>query len=177
MELTPKIAARIKRIKLLILDVDGVLTDGSIIYNNDSVETKVFNVRDGLGIRLLMRAGINVCIATGRSSNALYRRCEDLGITHIFDALNDKTSVLEKVLDKFDVSIEEIAFIGDDLPDIPLMQLIGLPIAVADADQEVKKIANAITKSRGGAGAAREVCEAILKENGLWNEVLQRYVS
>ena len=173
MNITSKKTDQLKLIKLLILDVDGVLTDGSIIYNNDAVETKVFNVRDGLGIRLLMEAGINVCIATGRSSEALYRRCKDLGITHIFDALSDKTIVLNKVLDKFDISVKETAFIGDDLPDIPLMQRAGFSIAVADADQEVKKIADAVTENRGGKGAVREICEAILKANGLWDEVLQ----
>ncbi|MCD6271574.1 MAG: HAD-IIIA family hydrolase [Deltaproteobacteria bacterium] len=176
MKIIPEIADKLKRIKLLILDVDGVLTDGSIIYNNDFVETKIFNVKDGLGIRLLMRAGIDVCIATGRSSEALYHRCKDLNIIHIFDALSDKTAVLKMIVDKLDVSVEEIAFIGDDLPDIPLMKLIGLPITVADAAEEVKKIANTVTEAKGGAGAVREVCEAILKAGELWDETLHHYL-
>jgi 3-deoxy-D-manno-octulosonate 8-phosphate phosphatase (KDO 8-P phosphatase) len=176
MKITPEIANKLKRIKLLILDVDGVLTNGSIIYNNDFVETKIFNVKDGLGIRLLMRAGIDVCIATGRSSEALYHRCKDLNIIHIFDALNDKTAVLKIMVEKLNVSAEEIAFIGDDLPDIPLMKLIGLPITVADGAEEVKKTADTVTEAKGGAGAVREVCEAILKASELWDETLRQYL-
>ncbi len=176
MNITTKIENKLKLVKLLILDVDGVLTDGGIIYNNDFVETKIFNVKDGLGIKLLMKAGIDVCIATGRSSEALYRRCQDLDIIHIFDGLSDKTSILAIISKKLDVSAEEIAFVGDDLPDIPLMKLTGLAIAVADANEEVKKTADAVTEAKGGAGAVRELCEAILKAKSLWNETLRHYL-
>ncbi len=166
---------KLKGIKLLILDVDGVLTDGSIIYDDNGVETKVFSVKDGLGIRLLMEAGINLCIATGRRSNALYNRCKNLGIVHIFDGVRDKAAILDLVLDQVGVSADEVAFIGDDLPDLALMQMVGLSIAVADAHKTVLENADMVTSAKGGAGAVREACEAILKAKGLWENILERF--
>jgi len=169
------VSNKMKDIKLLILDVDGVLTDGSIIYDGNGVETKVFSVKDGLGIRLLMEAGINLCIATGRSSNALNNRCENLGIVHIFDGVSDKAAVLDLILDRVGVSAHEVAFIGDDLPDLALMQMVGLSIAVADAHKTVLENADMVTSAKGGAGAVREACEAILKAQGLWENILERF--
>ena len=166
-----EIENKLKKIKLLLLDVDGVLTDGSIIYNDNSEETKVFNVKDGLGIRLLMEAGINVCIVTGRSSKALYHRCENLGITMLFDGVRDKAAILNIISEQTGVSSEETAFIGDDLPDLPLMKIVGLSIAVADSHETVLKKAYMVTSANGGAGAVREVCEAILKAQELWNNI------
>ncbi|OEU63266.1 MAG: phenylphosphate carboxylase subunit delta [Desulfobacterales bacterium PC51MH44] len=165
----------LKGIKLLILDVDGVLTDGGIIYNDNGMETKVFNVKDGLGIRLLMEAGINLCIVTGRSSNALYNRCKNLGITHIFDGIRDKAAILDHILDQTGVSAAEVAFIGDDLPDLALMKMVGLSIAVADAHKTVLENADMVTSAKGGNGAVREACEAILKAQGLWENILERF--
>ena len=162
------VSNKIKDIKLLVLDVDGVLTDGSIIYDDNGVETKVFSVKDGLGIRLLMEAGINLCIATGRSSNALNNRCKNLGIVHVFDGVSDKAAILDLILDRVGISAHEVAFIGDDLPDLALMQMVGLSIAVADAHKTVLENADMVTSAKGGAGAVREVCEAILKAQGLW---------
>jgi len=167
---------KLKHIKLLILDVDGVLTDGGIIYNDNGVETKIFNVKDGLGIRLLMQAGINLCIATGRRSNALYNRCKNLGIEHIFDGADDKAAIFDLILDRTGVSAEQVAFIGDDLPDLALMKKVGLSIAVADAHKTVLKNANMVTSAKGGNGAVREVCEAILKAQGLWENILERFL-
>lgn len=169
------VSNKLKDIKLLILDVDGVLTDGSIIYDNNGVETKVFSVKDGLGIRLLMEAGINLCIATGRSSSALNNRCENLGIVHIFDGLSDKSAILDLILDRVGVSAHEVAFIGDDLPDLALMQMVGLSIAVADAHKTVLENADMVTSAKGGAGAVREACEAILKAQGLWENILESF--
>lgn len=167
---------KLKHIKLLILDVDGVLTDGGIIYNDNGVETKIFNVKDGLGIRLLMQAGINLCIATGRRSNALYNRCKNLGIEHIFDGADDKAAILDLILDRTGVSAEQVAFIGDDLPDLALMKKVGLSIAVADAHKTVLKNADMVTSAKGGNGAVREVCEAILKAQGFWENILERFL-
>lgn len=167
---------KLKRIKLLLLDVDGVLTDGGIIYNNDCVETKIFNVKDGLGIRLLMEAGIKVCIVTGRSSKALHHRCKDLGIVYVFDGVSDKAAILDLILKQISLLPEEIAFIGDDLPDIPLMKKVGLSIAVADAHEAVIENADMVTTFRGGAGAVREACEAILKAQGLWEKIVDRMI-
>ena len=167
---------KLKGLKLLILDIDGVLTDGSVIYNDDGLETKAFNVKDGLGIRLLMEAGINICIATGRRSQALLHRCKDLGIEHIFDGISDKAAILDLILDRTGVSAAEVAFIGDDLPDLPLMKRVGLSITVADADETVLENADMVTSAKGGQGAVREVSETILKAQGLWENILKRFL-
>ena len=169
------VLCKLKRIKLLLLDVDGVLTDGGIIYNDNGAETKVFNVKDGLGIRLLMEAGIHLGIVTGRRSNALYSRCKDLGINIIYDGVRNKIDVLDALLDQTDVSAEEVAFIGDDLPDLALMKIIGLSIAVGDAHKTILDNADMVTSAKGGHGAVREACEAILKAKGLWGNILERF--
>lgn len=163
---------RLKQIKLLLLDVDGVLTDGSIIYDDNGAQTKNFNVRDGLGIRLLMKVGIGVGIITGRVSDALRHRCKNLGIDLVFDGIIDKAPLLEKIMKQTGLLPENIAFIGDDLLDTPLMKRIGVPVAVADAHESVLEAALMVTEARGGAGAVREVCEAILKAQGLWEKIL-----
>lgn len=167
---------KLKDIKLVILDVDGVLTDGGIIYNDNGVETKIFNVKDGLGIRLLMEAGIKLCIATGRRSKALDTRCKNLGIEYIFDGVTDKTTILDLILDQTGVSASEVAFIGDDLPDLALMKKVGLSIAVADAHKTLLENADMVTSAKGGNGAVREVCEAILKAQGFWESILERFL-
>ncbi len=167
---------KLKHIKLLLLDVDGVLTDGSIIYNDNGVETKIFNVKDGLGIILLMNAGIKVGIITGRRSAALHHRCKNLGIDLIFDGISDKRICLEKIKEQTGISeTKEIAFVGDDLPDIPIMKRVGLAVAVNNAHQEVLNIADMITDSKGGRGAVREVCEAILHAQGLWEKATENF--
>lgn len=166
---------KLKRIKLLLFDVDGVLTDGSIIYNDNGAETKTFNVKDGLGIKLLMEAGIRVGIVTGRTSKALYHRCKNLGISLVFDGIHEKASVLELISKKTGLLSEEIAFVGDDLLDLPLLRRVGLSIAVADAHETVIEHADMITSAKGGAGAVREICEAILKAQGLWDKILENF--
>ena len=165
---------KLKKIKLLLLDVDGVLTDGGIIYHDNGAETKVFNVKDGLGIRLLLEAGIHLGIITGRRSNALSFRCKDLGINLIYDGVKNKIDVLDALLDQTGVSAEEVAFIGDDLPDLRLMKTIGLSIAVGDAHETILNNADMVTSANGGQGAVREVCETILKAKGLWENILER---
>ncbi|MFC1828463.1 KdsC family phosphatase [Thermodesulfobacteriota bacterium] len=171
----PEIREKLKNIRLLLLDVDGVLTDGSIVYNDNGMETKTFNARDGLGIRLLMNAGIPVCIITGRRSKALQHRCNNLGIEHVFEGVRDKVSVIDSILDLTGVSLQETAFVGDDLLDLSLMRIVGLPVAVADAHETVIENADMVTSAKGGAGAVREVCEAILKARNLWETILERY--
>jgi 3-deoxy-D-manno-octulosonate 8-phosphate phosphatase (KDO 8-P phosphatase) len=165
---------RLKDIKLLLLDVDGVMTDGSIIYNDSGEEIKAFCVKDGLGVRMLKETGINIGIVTGRSSDALYHRCKNLHIQLIFDGISDKASILFKITEKTGVKENEIAYVGDDLPDIPLMKKIGIPIAVADAHENVIEAAHIITSAKGGAGAIREVCEAIIKAQGNWETTIRR---
>jgi 3-deoxy-D-manno-octulosonate 8-phosphate phosphatase (KDO 8-P phosphatase) len=170
-ELTQKIQA----VRMLLLDVDGVLTDGRIIYHHSGEEAKVFHVRDGLGIRLLFSAGLEVGIATGRSSPALVHRCRNLGIKRIYDGLEDKIPVLERIAREAGVPPGGIAFVGDDLPDLGVMNRVGLALAVADAHEMVLRRADWITNKPGGLGAVREVCELILKEKGLWNTVTRRF--
>lgn len=170
------IESKLKKIKLLLLDVDGVLTDGKIIYNDDGSETKIFNVKDGMGLRLLMDAGIQTGIVTGRSSNALKHRCKNLGIHHLFDGIPDKKRILDKIIKDTEILPEEMAFMGDDLPDIPLLKLVGLPIAVANAHEMVKKNASIVTDKSGGDGAVREICEAILKAKGYWGKIIDGFL-
>ena len=170
------LAERLKAIRLLLLDVDGVLTDGSIVYDDAGSEIKTFNVRDGLGVRLLMLAGIQVGIATGRRSKALLHRCANLKITMIFDGLASKSGVLAAINAQAGISANEIAYIGDDLMDISLMQKVGVSIAVADAHPLVISAAHLVSSFPGGKGAVREVCEMILKARGLWDDMLLKVV-
>jgi len=168
--------SRLKDIRLLLLDADGVLTNGSIIYDDQNIEIKVFNVKDGLGIRLLLNAGIQVGIITGRASNALKNRCTNLGIEHLYDGIHDKVSALDTVLKKTGVEIGETAFIGDDLPDLPVLKKVGVSIAVRDAEETVKKHVDIVTNAKGGEGAVREICEAILKAKGLWEDIIDSFL-
>ena len=165
--------SKLKRIKLLLLDVDGVLTDGQITYGSGNVETKSFNVKDGLGIRLLQSAGIQIGIVTGRTSEALMHRCTDLGITMIYDGVKAKGDLFETILSTSGFLPHEVAFMGDDLPDIPLLRKVGISIAVADAHDLVKKNADMVTLKNGGEGAVREVCEQVLKAMDLWEKIVK----
>jgi 3-deoxy-D-manno-octulosonate 8-phosphate phosphatase (KDO 8-P phosphatase) len=166
---------KLKHIKLLLLDVDGVLTDGRIIYDDRGAEIKEFHVKDGLGIRMLILAGIQVGIVTGRSSPALKHRCNNLGIKILYDGIGKKAVVLDEIIRSQDVSPDQVAFVGDDLPDLPLMRRVGLSIAVADAHPSVVCEADMATAAKGGNGAIREVCDAILKARGLWEKALERF--
>jgi len=167
------IQSKLKLIKLLLLDVDGVLTNGQITYASGNIETKSFNVKDGFGIRLLQSAGIQVGIVTGRTSEALLHRCSDLGITMIYDGVKAKGDLLDSILSVSRFLAHEIAFVGDDLPDISLLKKVGVSIAVADAHDLVKKNAVMVTHKKGGDGAVREVCERILKAKDLWEKIVQ----
>ncbi|MGD8761957.1 MAG: HAD hydrolase family protein [Desulfobacteraceae bacterium] len=167
------IADKLKKIKLLLLDVDGVLTDGSIIFNDKGQESKQFNVKDGFGMKLLMSVGIQLGIVTGRRSMALTHRCNDLGIRLIFDGISEKASILDEIQRRTGISTDNIAFVGDDIPDLALMRRIGVSIAVANAHENVRAQADWVTSAPGGAGAVREVCEAILKSQGTWDNILE----
>jgi len=173
--MTPNDPDRLKPIKLLILDVDGVLTDGRITYNDRGEETKSFDVKDGLGIRLLIDFGIHVSIITGRKSGAVDHRCRDLGISSVFQGARNKTDVLITLIKETGVSSNQIAVMGDDFPDIPLMKASGCGIAVADAHEAVRRYADMVTEARGGNGAVREVSEAILSAQGHWNAILGKW--
>jgi 3-deoxy-D-manno-octulosonate 8-phosphate phosphatase (KDO 8-P phosphatase) len=168
---------QLKKIRLLLLDVDGVLTDGSIVYDDQGTEIKSFNAKDGLGIRLLMQAGIQIGIITGRTSAALRHRCKNLGIDHLYEAVGDKTEALQDILQRTAVKAENTAFMGDDLPDLPIMKRVGLAITVADAPQELRDAADITTVAAGGRGAVREICETILKTQAHWDQILLRYTT
>lgn len=159
-------------IELLVLDVDGVLTDGSVVLDHHGHEIKVFNTRDGLGVRLWMRLGGQVAIITGRQSLALRHRCAELGIRHIFQAAGEKRAVFGDLLRTLDMSASHAAVVGDDLPDLPMLHLAGYPIAVADAAPEVREAAHFVTTAAGGHGAVREAVEHLLKAQGRWEDAL-----
>jgi len=159
----PDIRELAARVQLVIFDVDGVFTDGRLYYGADGEELKVFHVRDGHGIKSLLQQGIQVAVISGRSSAAVSRRMQELGIRHVFQGDDDKRPILEKLLKKLALSTDQTACVGDDLADLPLMQVAGIAIAVADAQPEVRAQADWCTRSRGGEGAVREVCDLILE--------------
>jgi len=176
MKMTKKqITTIAKGIKLLILDVDGVLTDGSIILDNEGNEYKAFNVRDGHGIRMLHKTDIKVAIITGRQSKVVERRAHELGITKVFQNCRDKKVAYAQLLKQYALKDHEVAYIGDDIIDAPIMAVVGLPVAVADADNETKNYALMVTKNRGGKGAVREITDFILKAKGLWKTMFDEY--
>ncbi|MDH5202261.1 MAG: 3-deoxy-manno-octulosonate-8-phosphatase KdsC [Nitrospirota bacterium] len=162
-------------IKLLILDVDGVLTDGSIILDNEGNEFKAFHVRDGHGIKMLIKAGIHVALITGRYSKVVERRAHELGITEIYQKSHDKRVAYRQLVKKYSVDEKDVAYIGDDIVDIPLLKRAGFSVVVADADDEVKAAAMLTTKKRGGKGAVREICDFLLKAKGLWKDIIDEY--
>ena len=162
-------------IELLLLDVDGVLTTGQVVYTDSGEEIKAFSVKDGLGLRMAMDSGLQVGIVTGRGSGALLHRCRNLGIDLVFDNVRDKAAKLPEIIDQTGIAAEQMAFVGDDLPDIPLMHRVGLAVAVADAVPEVIAAADMVTAAKGGCGAVRETCEKLLKAGGNWESILERF--
>lgn len=169
------LSEKLKGIQLLLLDADGVLTDGGILFNDDGSETKIFNVKDGLGLKLAMDNGIKVGVVTGRKSPALVHRCRDLGIRYLFEGVPDKAEMLEKITERTGVAASQTAYVGDDLPDLALMRRVGLSITVADAHEIVRKKADWTTSAAGGRGAVREVCDAILNARGLLNKITAQF--
>ena len=170
-----RMAARLKKIRLIIFDVDGVLTDGSIIFGGTDLEIKSFNVRDGHGIKIAMRCGLEVAMVTGRTSEVVSRRAEDLGISLVYQGIWDKRPVLVELVRELKLEAEEVAVIGDDVVDIPLMRRAGIGFTVPEAPEEVRRAADYVTRHSGGRGAAREMVEMILKAQGKWDEALARY--
>ncbi len=164
-------------IKLLVLDVDGVLTDGTLIINADGSETKFFNTLDGHGIRMWRRAGLEVAIISGRESEPTRRRAAQLGIEHVFQDCHFKLPVIEELLGRLDLTPEKVAYVGDDLMDLPVIRYVGFGVAVADAADEVKQYADYVTTKPGGKGAVRETIEHILKGTDKWDKLMERYLS
>lgn len=170
-----KLDQRCQRIELLLSDVDGVLTDGRVVFDNQGIETKLFHIRDGLGIKLWQRAGYKMGLLSGRSSHIVKVRAAELGIDLVRQGFEDKLPVFQQVLEAGGWQPDQVAYIGDDLPDLPVMHRSGLAIAVADAAPEVRTAAHWVTKLPGGAGAVREAIETILKAKGRWQDLIRRY--
>ena len=165
-----------KTIELVIFDVDGVLTDGSLFIGDDGQEYKAFNSKDGHGIRMLHDAGIQSAILTGRKSNVVTVRAKELGIKFVMQGHRDKRPAFQDLLKQTEIAPESIAYVGDDVIDLPVMMQVGLPIAVNDAHAWVKEHAAWTTDAKGGRGAAREVCEFILDAKGLLENKLKSYL-
>lgn len=161
-------------IKLLVLDVDGVLTDGNLILGDSGQELKVFHVRDGMGITLAVSAGIKVAFLSARYSQAVANRAKDLRVEEVYQGVANKLAAYESLLKKYALDDKEVGYVGDDLTDIPPLSRAGASYAVADAAEEVKKAAKQTTKSPGGKGAVREVVEALLKSAGLWERAVSK---
>jgi len=169
-----QVSGKLSQVRALLLDVDGVLTDGAITYDASGQEIKTFNVRDGLGLRMMSLAEIPVGIITGRSSPALSHRLENLKIQFVADGIWDKAEAVRSMCARMGVLPKETAFVGDDLLDLRAFSAVGVALAVADAHPMLKARATAITRAPGGRGAVREVCEAILSARGLWETVVEK---
>lgn len=173
---TASVPDSIHKIRFLLLDVDGVLTDGSICYTSSGEELKSFNVKDGAGLKYWYRAGYTAGIITGRSSPMVMRRAEELGIKLVEMDAKSKLPAFETMLETAGVDPAEVAVIGDDLPDLPLVIRAGLGICVADAVPELKERAILVTNKKGGRGAVREAIDYILKAQGRWDAIMERYL-
>lgn len=178
MKLSANLAKRAKQILVLLMDVDGTLTDGSVTLasqpDGHALEIKTFDAHDGQGLTLAVTAGIRTGVITGRASAALRRRCKELDIEFVYEKQGHKVAAYEDVLRKTGAKESEVAFVGDDLPDLTIMRRVGLAVAVGNAAPEVRRAAHYRTKAPGGKGAAREVVELILKSKGIWEEMIDK---
>lgn len=164
-------------IEMLVIDVDGVLTDGRLFYGDAGNDSKCFHVRDGSAIKFWLASGKKAAIISGRTSRAVERRAQELGIPHVTQGAGEKLPAFRRLLEETRTSADRVCVIGDDLPDLPLVRNCGLGIAVADACPELRGAARIITKLPGGHGAVREVIEMLLKAQGLWNPLVDCYLS
>ena len=167
---------RARAVKLAIFDVDGVLTDGRLYFLEDGSEFKTFNTLDGHGIKMLIASGVRTAIISGRKTPVVERRANNLGIQHLFQGREDKLVVLDGLLADLDLSYEQVAYLGDDLPDLPVIRRVGLGMAVASADPFVRQHAHGTTQARGGDGAAREFCELIMRAQGTLDAAQAAYL-
>lgn len=165
-----------EQIKLIIFDVDGVLTEGHIIFGQDGEALKAFHCQDGMGISLAHKAGLKTAIITGRESQIVYRRASELKIGDIHQGATDKVTALYKLMEKHSLALEQIAYVGDDINDLPVMVQVGLPCAVANAVSEVKAVARYISACSGGNGAVRDIIEYILKSQNGWDKIIAEYM-
>lgn len=167
--------AKLAKIKLLLLDVDGILTDGRIIYDNQGNELKAFDVKDGHGLKMLQRAGIKIGIITGRQSEVVTRRAAELGIDILFQKALTKLDPYREILAAEGLVDEQVAYMGDDVVDLPILRRVGFSATVADAVPDVKPLVDYVTTRCGGRGAVREVCDLLLRASGQWDVLTERY--
>ena len=173
----PELQTRASRIKLLLLDVDGVLTDGRLYFGNQGDEFKTFSTLDGHGIKMLQKSGVTVGIITGRTSNLVAKRASDLGITILIQGREDKWDALQEILREHPVALEEIAFMGDDWPDLTVMCRVGLALTPANGHHSVVERSHWQSYARGGEGAVREACDMIMKAQGTFDAILKPYLA
>lgn len=167
----------LEKIKIVILDVDGTMTDGKISYDNNRIETKSFDVKDGMAIAQAIKYGIKVAIITGRTSKIVEYRASELGITDIYQGVENKIATLDGLLEKYSYNYENVAYMGDDINDIPAMIRASYVGITADAVSDVEEFAHFKSRYNGGYGAVREFMETILKANGIWNKIIENYKS
>ncbi len=170
-----QITEKLKQIRLVIFDVDGVLTDGSLIMGDDGQEYKAFNAKDGHGMKMLLASGVEIGIISARNSLVVSNRMQGLGIKHIYQGQRNKLKAFADLKKKLNLKSSQIAYVGDDLLDLCIMREVGIPIAVQDATKEVVELSDWQTESVGGRGAAREICEMIMQAQGTYNDIIARY--
>ena len=170
-----KLDQKLQQIELILSDVDGVFTDGGITFDNQGIEAKKFHVRDGLGVRLWQRAGHRFGVITGRSSHVVKVRAAELGVDYVRQGVGDKLPAAKQIMEETRLNPLQVCYIGDDLPDLPMIQFFGLGVSVADACEDVRKRADLVTKLGGGRGAVRELIEMILKSQNHWDELVRSF--
>jgi 3-deoxy-D-manno-octulosonate 8-phosphate phosphatase (KDO 8-P phosphatase) len=168
---------RAKNVKLIIFDVDGVLTDGSLFYGDDGQEYKAFNSRDGHGMKMLQETGVQIGIITGRTSEVVLHRMKNLQVQHIYQGRLEKLPAFEELIGKLGIAPEHVAYVGDDVVDLPIMIRVGLAITVPGAHDLAKQHAHWITSKPAGAGAARDICEMIMKAQGTYDALIAKYLA
>jgi 3-deoxy-D-manno-octulosonate 8-phosphate phosphatase (KDO 8-P phosphatase) len=169
------LTSRCRPIELLLSDVDGVLTDGGVIFNNEGIEIKRFHIRDGLGVKLWQRAGHHFGLVTGRASHIVQLRAVELGVDLVRQGIEDKLTAVKQIVAERRLKPEQVCFVGDDLPDLPVLRYAGFAVAVGDGSEDVRQGAHYVTKAHGGHGALREVIELVLKSQNRWNDALRKY--
>jgi YrbI family 3-deoxy-D-manno-octulosonate 8-phosphate phosphatase len=170
-----KIESLAERVELILSDVDGVMTDGGVVFDNQGIETKRFHIRDGLGIKLWRRAGYRFGMVTGRSSHIVRMRAAELDVDILRQGVEDKLAVVEQIVAEARLTPQHVCYIGDDLPDLPPMRFVGFAVAVADGSEDIRRAAHHVTITSGGCGAVRETIELILKAQGRWEDLIQKY--
>ena len=170
-----EITEKLKLLRLVIFDVDGVLTDGSLIMGDDGQEYKAFNAKDGHGMKMLLASGVEIGIISARKSLVVANRMQSLGIEHVYQGQRNKLKAFTELKNRLNLEPNQIAYVGDDLLDLCIMREVGVPIAVQDATKEVVELSDWQTDAAGGKGAAREICEAIMQAQGTYNDIIARY--